>query len=105
MKKYKRTNNDLQNIHIKQKIEQHEPHIKLLEQRSSDYDTLCLFYRNIINRLFVNIYVNRFINGSLKSADISYFNICLNYDTDVLIFDVEITITFPSGAPVFTPGF
>ena len=79
--------------------------IKLLEQRSSDYDTLCLFYRNIINRLFVNIYVNRFINGSLKSADISYFNICLNYDTDVLIFDVEITITFPSGAPVFTPGF
>jgi hypothetical protein len=25
-KKYKRTNNDLQNIHIKQKIEWHEPH-------------------------------------------------------------------------------
>ena len=25
-KKYKRTNNDLQNIHIKQKIEKHEPH-------------------------------------------------------------------------------
>ena len=25
-KKYKRTNNNLQNIHIKQKIEQHEPH-------------------------------------------------------------------------------
>ena len=24
--KYKRTNNDLQNIHIKLKIEQHEPH-------------------------------------------------------------------------------
>ena len=24
-KKYKRTNNNLQNIHIKQKIEQHEP--------------------------------------------------------------------------------
>ena len=79
--------------------------IKLLEQRSSNYGTLCLFYRNIINRLFVNIYVNRFINGSLKSADISYLNICLNYDTDVLIFDVEITITFPSGAPVFTSGF
>ena len=27
-KKYKRTNNDLQNIHIKLKIEQHEPHKK-----------------------------------------------------------------------------
>ena len=27
-KKYKRTNNDLQNIHIKLKIEQHEPQIK-----------------------------------------------------------------------------
>jgi hypothetical protein len=26
MKKYKRTNNDLQIIHIKLKIEQHEPH-------------------------------------------------------------------------------
>jgi hypothetical protein len=25
-KKYKRTNNDLQNIHIKLKIEKHEPH-------------------------------------------------------------------------------
>jgi hypothetical protein len=25
-KKYKRTNNDLQNIHIKLKIESHEPH-------------------------------------------------------------------------------
>ena len=25
-KKYKRTNNDLQNIHIKLKIEDHEPH-------------------------------------------------------------------------------
>ena len=25
-KKYKRTNNNLQNMHIKQKIEQHEPH-------------------------------------------------------------------------------
>jgi hypothetical protein len=25
---YKRTNNDLQNIHIKLKIEQHEPHQK-----------------------------------------------------------------------------
>ena len=25
-KKYKRKNNDLQNIHIKQKIEKHEPH-------------------------------------------------------------------------------
>jgi hypothetical protein len=25
-KKYKRTNNDLQNIHIKIKIEQYEPH-------------------------------------------------------------------------------
>ena len=25
-KKYKRTNNDLQNIHIKLKIELHEPH-------------------------------------------------------------------------------
>jgi hypothetical protein len=25
-KKYKRTNNDLQNIHIKLKIEYHEPH-------------------------------------------------------------------------------
>jgi len=25
-KKYKRTNNDRQNIHIKLKIEQHEPH-------------------------------------------------------------------------------
>ena len=25
-KKHKRTNNNLQNIHIKQKIEQHEPH-------------------------------------------------------------------------------
>ena len=28
-KKDKRTNNDLQNIHIKLKIEQHEPHNKL----------------------------------------------------------------------------
>jgi hypothetical protein len=28
-KKHKRTNNDLQNIHIKLKIEQHEPHQKL----------------------------------------------------------------------------
>ena len=27
-KKYKRTNNDLQNIHIKLKIEEHESHIK-----------------------------------------------------------------------------
>jgi hypothetical protein len=27
-KKYKRTNNDLQNTHIKPKIEQHEPHQK-----------------------------------------------------------------------------
>jgi hypothetical protein len=27
--KYKRTNNDLQDIHIKQKIEQHEPPLKL----------------------------------------------------------------------------
>jgi hypothetical protein len=27
-KKYKRTNTDLQNIHIKLKIEQHEPHEK-----------------------------------------------------------------------------
>jgi len=27
-KKYKKTNNDLQNIHIKLKIEQHEPHLK-----------------------------------------------------------------------------
>ena len=26
LKKYKRRNNDLQNIHMKQKIEQHEPH-------------------------------------------------------------------------------
>jgi hypothetical protein len=26
MKKYQRTNNDLQNIHIELKIEQHEPH-------------------------------------------------------------------------------
>ena len=25
-KKYKRTNNDIQNIHIKQKIEKHDPH-------------------------------------------------------------------------------
>ena len=25
-KKYKRTNNDIQNIHIKLKIEKHEPH-------------------------------------------------------------------------------
>jgi hypothetical protein len=25
-KKYKKTNNDLQNIHIKLKIEKHEPH-------------------------------------------------------------------------------
>ena len=28
-KKYKRTNNDLQNIHITLKIELHEPHLKL----------------------------------------------------------------------------
>ena len=28
-KKDKRTNNDLQNIHIKRKIEKHEPHKKL----------------------------------------------------------------------------
>ena len=28
-KSTKRTNNDLQNIHIKLKIEQHEPHYKL----------------------------------------------------------------------------
>ena len=27
-KKYKRTNNDLQNIHIKLKIEKYEPHLK-----------------------------------------------------------------------------
>ena len=27
-KKYKRTNNDLQNIHIELKIEEHEPHLK-----------------------------------------------------------------------------
>jgi hypothetical protein len=27
-KKYKRTNNDLQNMHIKLKIEKHEPHYK-----------------------------------------------------------------------------
>ena len=27
-KKYKTTNNDRQNIHIKQKIEKHEPHYK-----------------------------------------------------------------------------
>ena len=30
-KKYKRTNNDLQNMHIKLKIEQHEPHYAYLQ--------------------------------------------------------------------------
>ena len=32
MKKYKGTNNELQNIHIKLKIEQHEPHYKRNKQ-------------------------------------------------------------------------
>ena len=34
-KKDKRTNNDLQNIHVKLKIEKHEPHLKPLVDSGS----------------------------------------------------------------------